>query len=231
MKSIRIWKKQSQNLLTQKTSSMKISKKIHEHLHNSSVVSKTKIKIVLVIMTTVLLMPDRVAAQGMPVYDNTNFISLAKSLIESAKQTSQLLKTVNFLKQQKENLEKVNSVIKQLKAVREISENNQRLFNVVRDDLREILNSPYIKAEEVTRISDSFNAIINNSLEDLDFIEEVLSSDYLKMTDSERAVILKEKELSSKEMVVEINQKILRYRDIISFREMQDKINNRESNY
>jgi hypothetical protein len=102
---------------------------------------------------------------------------------------------------------------------------------VVRDDLREILNSPYIKAEEVTRISDSFNAIINNSLEDLDFIEEVLSSDYLKMTDSERAVILKEKELSSKEMVVEINQKILRYRDIISFREMQNRINNRESNY
>jgi len=210
---------------------MKISKKIHEHLQNSCVVSKTKIEIVLVIMTIFLLMPSRAAAQGMPVYDNTNFISLAKSLIESAKQTSQLLKTVDFLKQQKENLEKVNSVIKQLKAVREITENNQRLFNVVRDDLREILNSPYIKAEEVTRISDSFNAIINNSLEDLDFIDEVLSSDYLKMTDAERAIILKEKELSSKEMVAEINQKILRYQDIISFREMQDKINNRESNY
>jgi len=231
MKSIRIWKKQSQNLLTLKKSSMKISKKIHEHLQNSCVVSKTKIEIVLVIMTIFLLMPSRAAAQGMPVYDNTNFISLAKSLIESAKQTSQLLKTVDFLKQQKENLEKVNSVIKQLKAVREITENNQRLFNVVRDDLREILNSPYIKAEEVTRISDSFNAIINNSLEDLDFIDEVLSSDYLKMTDAERAIILKEKELSSKEMVAEINQKILRYQDIISFREMQDKINNRESNY
>ncbi len=231
MKSIRIWKKQSQNLLIQKSSSMKISQKIQEHLKIKSVVSKIKIKTILVLMTIVLLMPGRAAAQGMPVYDNTNFISLAKSLIESAKQTSQLLKTVDFLKQQKENLEKVNSVIKQLKAVREITENNQRLFNVVRDDLREILNSPYIKAEEVTRISDSFNAIINNSLEDLDFIDEVLSSDYLKMTDAERAIILKEKELSSKEMVAEINQKILRYQDIISFREMQDKINNRESNY
>lgn len=231
MKSIRIWKKQSQNLLTLKKSSMKISKKIHEHLKIKSVVSKIKFKTFLVLMTIVLLMPGDAAAQGMPVYDNTNFISLAKSLIESAKQTSQLLKTVDFLKQQKENLEKVNSVIKQLKAVREITENNQRLFNVVRDDLREILNSSYIKAEEVTRISDSFNSIINNSIEDLDFIDEVLSSDYLKMTDAERAIILKEKELSSKEMVAEINQKILRYQDIISFREMQDKINNRESNY
>ena len=90
---------------------MKISQKIQEHLKIKSVVSKIKIKIFLVLMTIVLLMPGRVAAQGMPVYDNTNFISLAKSLIESAKQTSQLLKTVDFLKQQKENLEKVNSVI------------------------------------------------------------------------------------------------------------------------
>ena len=163
--------------------------------------------------------------------EDTNFISLAKSLIESAKQTSQLLKTVEFLKQQKENLEKVNNVVKQLKAVREIASNNERLFEVVRDDLKEILNSPYIKPEEVTRISNSFNANIESSLEDLDFIEQILSSDYLKMTDAERAAILKEKELQSKEMVSEIRLKTKRYRDIISFREMQDKINNRETNY
>ncbi len=190
---------------------------------------QTKIAMLAIIIA--LIMPTRAASQGMPVYDNTNFISLAKSLIESAKQTSQLLKTVNFLKQQKENLEKVNSVVKQLKAVQEIAENNQRLFDIVRDDLREILNSPYIKPEEVTRISDSFNSIIENSLEDLDFIDQILSSDYLKMTDAERAAILKEKEMNSKEMVAEINQKTQRYRDIISFREMQDKINNRETDY
>ncbi len=190
---------------------------------------QTKIAMLAIIIA--LIMPARAASQGMPVYDNTNFISLAKSLIESAKQTSPLLKTVNFLKQQKENLEKVNSVVKQLKAVQEIAENNHRLFDIVRDDLREILNSPYIKPEEVTRISDSFTSIIENSLEDLDFIDQILSSDYLKMTDAERASILKEKEMNSKEMVAEINQKTQRYRDIISFREMQDKINNRETDY
>jgi len=190
---------------------------------------QTKIAMLAIIIA--LIMPARAASQGMPVYDNTNFISLAKSLIESAKQTSQLLRTVDFLKQQKENLEKVNSVVKQLRAVQEIAENNQRLFDIVRDDLREILNSPYIKPEEVTRISDSFNSIIENSLEDLDFIDQILSSDYLKMTDAERAAILKEKEMNSKEMVAEINQKTQRYRDIISFREMQDKINNRETDY
>ncbi|SNR68731.1 conjugal transfer protein [Lutibacter flavus] len=169
--------------------------------------------------------------QGMPVYDNTNFISLAKSLIESAKQTSQLLKTVQFLKQQKENIEKVNNVIRQLKAVREMAKNNQRLFDVVQSDLRQILNSPYIKQDEVNRISKSFNAIIENSLEGLDYIDQILSSNNLKMTDAERAEVLKEKELQSKEMVAEIEAKTKRYREIIAFRELQAKINERETSY
>src|SRR5690606_7296151 len=118
-----------------------------------------------------------------------------------------LLKTVKFLKQQKENVDKVNDVIKQLKAVKELADSNQRLFDIVQDDLREIFSSPYIKPEEVNRISDSFNDIIENSLSGMDYIEEVLSSDNLKMTDAERAAILKEKEVQSKEMVAEIESK------------------------
>ena len=192
---------------------------------------KNKILTLVLAMAFAFMLPGRVIAQGMPVYDNTNFLSLAKSLIESAKQTSQLLKTVDFLRQQKENLEKVNNVVKQLQAVQEITRNNQRLFDLVREDLREILNSPYIKPEEINRISESFNAIIQNSLDDLTFIDQILSSDYLKMTDAERAAILKEKEIQSKEMVSEIHLKTQRYRDIISFREMQDKINNRETGF
>ncbi|WP_415861971.1 conjugal transfer protein [Thalassobellus suaedae] len=201
--------------------------KIHEYQNKFLAMSKKTI----LILVMAIFFSFKISAQGMPVYDNTNFISLAKSLIESAKQTSQLLKTVEFLKTQKDNIEKVNNVIRQLKAVRELSQNNQKLFNVVRNDLRDILNSPYIKPEEVTRISDSFNSIIESSLEDLDFIEQILSNDFLKMTDAERADVLTKKEEASKEMVAEITKKTERYRDIISFRKMQDKINNRETNY
>ena len=172
---------------------------------------KRKLKRLFLSVTIVILVcatgADSVSAQGMPVYDNTNFLSLAKSLIESAKQTSQLLKTVEFLKAQKQNIERVNNVVTQLKAVRELARNNQILFNVVRNDLRDILNSPYIKPDEILRVSNSFNAIIENSLEDLDFIDQILTSDYLKMTDAERAGVLKEKETESKEMVAEITKK------------------------
>ena len=192
---------------------------------------KNTIKTLIIALTLAFLLPARATCQGMPVYDNTNFISFAKSLVESAKQTSQLLKTVQFLKTQKDNIDKVNNVIKQLKAVKELAKNNQRLFDLVQDDLRAILNSPYIKPYEVNRISDSFNAIVENSLDGLEYIDQILSSDNLKMTDAERTEVLKEMELQSKEMVAEIEAKTRRYREIIAFREMQDKINNRETNY
>lgn len=178
-----------------------------------------------------LLLPAPAACQGMPVYDNTNFITLGKQIIEAAKQTENLIKTVEFMKQQKDRIEKVSNVVKQLKAVRELARNNQRLFEVVRGDVRNILNSPYIKPEEITRVSQSFENIIENSLEDLDFVQQILSSDYLKMTDAERAAVLKDRETSSKEMVAEIERKTKRYNDIISFREMQDRINSRATNY
>ncbi|GGK19205.1 hypothetical protein GCM10007962_11680 [Yeosuana aromativorans] len=179
----------------------------------------------------VVLIASKASAQGMPVYDNTNFISFMKSLVESAKQTSNLMQTVKFLKTQKENIDKVNNVIKQLKAVRELAKNNQRLFDIVQGDLREILNSPFIKPDEVSRISDSFDDILQNSMEGMEYIDQILSSDNMKMTDAERAEVLKEHELKSKEMVSEIEAKTRRYREIIAFREMQHKINNRETDY
>lgn len=211
---------------------MNFTKKNHEHLSESkkSVSKNTIIKLILSALFVVLI-GSKASAQGMPVYDNTNFISFVKSLLESGKQTSNLMKTVKFLKTQKENIDKVNDVIKQLQAVRELARNNQRLYDVVQDDLREILNSPFIKPNEVTRISDSFDAILQNSMAGMEYIDQILSNDNMKMTDAERAEVLKEKELESKEMVAEIEAKTRRYREIIQFREMQDKINNRETDY
>lgn len=182
-------------------------------------------------LTITLLLPAGAACQGMPVYDNTNFISMTKSLVESAKQTSELLKTVQFLKEQKDNVVKVSNTIKQLKALQELTKNNEILFRTVQQDVRDILNSPYIKAGEVEQVSRSFEQIMNTAIDDLDFVNQILSSDFLKMTDAERTAILMEKKVQSQEMVAELEVKTRRYREIISFRKMQDRINNRETNY
>ncbi len=190
-----------------------------------------KSKLLIIATAFIFLLPTRAACQGMPVYDNTNFISLVKQLIESGKQTAEMIKSVKFLKEAKEAIEKVSSVVQQLRAVEEIAQNNQRLIQVMQTDLQDILNSPYIKPEEIDRVVESFDAIVQNSLDTVDFMDEILSSDHLKMSDAERAEVLKQKELESREMVANITTKTRRYRDIISFRKMQDKINNRETNY
>ena len=61
----------------------------------------------LLIIAMALLFSFNMKAQGMPTYDNTNFISLVKQLIESGKQTAQMIKSVKFLKDAKESIEKV----------------------------------------------------------------------------------------------------------------------------
>lgn len=185
----------------------------------------------MVLITLFFFAGGTSSAQGMPVYDNTNFLSLAKQLIESAKQTSNLLKTVEFLKQQKENIEKVNRVVQQLQAVRELTENHQRLYETIRTDVRAIIDSPFIHSDEAERTSSHFEAMIQLSLSDLDFIDQVLSSNLLRMSDNDRTQLLQKKEQQSRELLAQVNTLLQRYRDIIAFREFQEMLNTRNIIY
>ena len=192
---------------------------------------KTKIHKIAITGLLLFATTGQLKAQGFPVYDNTNFISLIKQLFESAKQTSEMIKTVKFLKQAKETIEKVNSAVAQYEAVKEINENNEALVNMVRNDLRGILNSPYIHPDEIDAVSNAFNTIIDGSLRNLEFMNQVLSNDFLKLNDAERLEILEAHRDESQKMIADITLKNKRYKLIISFREMQDRINNRETNY
>ncbi|MCR9228826.1 MAG: conjugal transfer protein [Flavobacteriaceae bacterium] len=193
--------------------------------------SKKITRTLIITLTIILLLPAGAACQGMPVYDNTNFLSLGKQLIESAKQTAELLKMVDELNAVREKIEKVNNAVKQYQAVRDITRNNERLFTMVRDDLREILNSPYIHGDEVEAISNAFNGIIEHSLDQLDFMGQVLSSDFLNMTDAERLEILEAQREESQTMVADIQLKKRRYDMVISFRKFQVLIKDRKLNY
>lgn len=186
---------------------------------------------IMVALTLLLLSPGRATAQGMPVYDNTNFISLAKQLVESAKQTAELLKMVEQLNAVREKIEKVNNAVRQYQAVRDITRHNEQLFEMVRDDLREVLNSPYIHGDEVEIISNAFNGIMEHSLEQLDFMGQVLSNDFLNMTDAERLGILEAQREESQKMLADIRHRKKRYDMIISFRKMQALIKDRKPNY
>ncbi len=192
---------------------------------------KITVKTIIISAFVFFVGRGQMKAQGLPVYDNTNFISLVKQLFESAKQTTEMIKTVQFLKDAKETIEKVNGAVQQYRAVREINENNATLVNMVRRDLRDILNSPYIHPNEIDAVSNAFNTIIDGSLRNLEFVNQILSNDFLKLNDAERLAILEAQRDDSQKMVADITLKNKRYKLIISFREMQDKVNNRETNY
>ena len=176
---------------------------------------KITIKTIILSVFLIIASTGQMEAQGIPVYDNTNFLSLIKQLFESAKET----------------IEKVNSAVAQYEAVKEINENNEALVNMVRNDLRGILNSPYIHPDEIDAVSNAFNTIIDGSLRNLEFMNQVLSNDFLKLNDAERLEILEAHRDDSQKMIADITLKNKRYKLIISFREMQDRINNRETNY
>lgn len=178
-----------------------------------------------------MLISKTAFAQGMPVYDNTNFIALGKSLIESAKQTSQLLKTVSYLQEQKERLEQVSSVIRQVRAVQEIVENNQELMSRIDTDLREILSSPYIRPHEVELIAGSFEAAVSLAMEDMQLMQQLLTSNLLSMSDAERLALLEVQKQRSRALLTELELRTRRYRSIISFRQFSQQVNSRETAY
>jgi len=183
------------------------------------------------VMVLMLVLPGRATAQGMPVYDNTNFLSLGKQLIESAKQTAELLKMAEELNAVREKIEKVNNAVRQYQAVRDITKNNEELFEMVGDDLREVLNSPYIHGDEVEVITNAFNGIMEHSLNQLEFMEQVHSNDFLNMSDAERLEILEGQREASQRMLADIKLKKRRYDMVISFRKMQTLIKDRKLNY
>ncbi|MBW8242552.1 conjugal transfer protein [Muricauda oceani] len=192
---------------------------------------RKKFLTLLLTLIFTLLLPGRATAQGMPVYDNTNFLSLGKQLIESAKQTAELLNMVEELNAVREKIEKVNNAVRQYQAVRDITKNNEELFEMVGDDLREVLNSPYIHGDEVEVITNAFNGIMEHSLNQLDFMEQVLSNDFLNMSDAERLKILEDQREASQRMLVDIKLKKRRYDMVISFRKMKTLIKDRKLNY
>lgn len=137
-----------------------------------------KLNISVVVMILVILLPTSSMGQGMPVYDNTNFISLAKQLVESAKQTSQLLKTVEFLKEQKDHIEQVSTTVRQLNAVKKLVKNNQQLLNMVNRDVKSIINSPYITYEEIPQVITSFEDILVYAMESISYVDKILTSHF-----------------------------------------------------
>ncbi|MBL7473308.1 conjugal transfer protein [Robertkochia sediminum] len=166
----------------------------------------------------VFLFSSELRAQGMPVYDNTNFLTLGKQLLESGKQTSQLIRTVQFLKQQQERLEQVNGVIRDLKLIREIIEEHKSLQLEIRRDFGLLGSSKYLAKDELRELSKTLERTMAASMDDLDMIRQLLRNDHFKMTDKDRIDLLGQRRQRMEEARAICMTQMRRYTAMIDFR-------------
>ncbi|WP_141402402.1 conjugal transfer protein [Sediminicola luteus] len=159
--------------------------------------------------------------QGMPVYDNTNFLTLGKQLVESGKQTAELLKMVEFLKQQKERLELVNGWVRELKAVEELLADHRKIFTRIEGDLQEILGSPYVTAVERDRMVSTFEGLLELAQEDLEFLSTLLLEGGFDMDDAQRTTFILDTRRRMQALDWDTQRRLSRYRDLLALRESQ----------
>ena len=181
-------------------------------------------KIYLFLLSAFLL-SGQLSAQGMPVYDNTNFLTLGKQLIESGKQTSQLIQTVKFLKEQKERLDRVNAVVRDLKLIREIVDDHKTLHTEIRREFRQLGSSPLLRNQELQILSAYLEGAMAQSMDDLELIRELLQHDRFKMTDKDRIDLLQQRRRRMDQVKLNCEAQVRRYRAMIDFRKMVEAAN------
>lgn len=164
--------------------------------------------------------------QGMPVYDNTNFLAFGQQLIAMASQTGEIVKTVNFMRDAKEKIEQVNNAVRNLNTVARLIERNQEIYRILNDDLRVIISNPLITPREASLLYDKVERLWDITQEDVALIQQILTSNLFNMEDSERMDKIRAAEKQADETFVTLTIELKDYRTIVEFREFQQAVDN-----
>lgn len=164
--------------------------------------------------------------QGMPVYDNTNFIALGQQLISMAKQTAEVIKTVNFLREQKERIEQVSNAVRDFNTLARLIERNKNIYDILNNDLKKIISNPLVTPREAKVLYDRVERLYGVTQGDIILIQKILTSNFLKMEDTERVDKLREAEQRADDTFKQLTVEIKDYNTIVEFREFQQAVDN-----
>lgn len=162
--------------------------------------------------------------QGLPVYDNTNFIALGQQLLSMAKQTAEVIKTVNFLREQKERIEQVSNAVKDFNTVARLIKRNQQIYNILNNDLKNLISNPLVTPREAKLLYDRVERLYQITEGDIVLIQKILTSNFLKMEDTERMDKLREAEVRADQTFAQLTVEIKDYNTIVEFREFQQAV-------
>lgn len=162
--------------------------------------------------------------QGMPVYDNTNFLAFGQQLLAMASQTGEIIKTVNFMADAADRIEQVNNAVRNLNTVTRLIQRNQEIYRIMNDDLRRIISNPLITPREATILYDKVERLWDITQEDVALIEQILTSNLFNMEDSERMDKIRTAERQADETFNLLTIELKDYSTIVEFREFQQAV-------
>lgn len=131
-----------------------------------------------------LLVPFVAFAQGAVVFDPTQAANMSEQIANTSKQISQFEKSLEYMQKAEDKLSQVSGYVRDVEDLRKIAKMYKESINLaqkIRNDIPKIKN-PATQKYYISVVSETL-ASLNNSVV---FINNVLKSNFFKMTDKER---------------------------------------------
>lgn len=190
-----------------------------------------------IILFTVLLGCQFSFSQGaMVVTDPVATANIVTALQEARERLQALKDQTEFLRDAKEKLDKVNSKVREIKGYKRLIDTNTNAIRVVRDNMESIIRHPRLSSSEISKISYSYNMILDKASDNLSFAENILKSEWWSLSDYERIDLMNKKNEESEELLARAKGKIKRDKKRLEMKEFVYNANemakkSREKNY
>lgn len=161
----------------------------------------------------------------MPVFDVANATSLASQLAETGKVIHQVQERLRFLREQKENIERVSNAIRTVNQIARLLERQAAIGNMLTNDVRRLMGNQHITVREGIYLHDKVNRLYDITREDVRLMRNILQDNFLKMNDAKRFKRLRLAEQEANERLREIQFDVSKFDTAIAMRELQQNVN------
>ena len=147
-----------------------------------------------------------VKAQVALVNDPSANKSLAISVAQGAQQVESGLAQLEYLKQAKASVSKVNKILYSVKEIEDTYEIQQQIIDKSNNYLQTLEKTKLLSPQEMVNIASNYNGLIAKTIEISESLDKILSDDLFEMSDAERLSFIKEinQEMRGKQMDAEI---------------------------
>lgn len=148
----------------------------------------------LLLLITLFSSPFIYSQVGIPqvVNDPQANTSLATRIAQGATQVKNGIAQIEFLKDAKEIVTTVNSVLRDVNEIEEIYTLQVKILNKSTTQVKKLRDSKQFTTKEMSLINQSYSSILDNTFKSLETLEKLLTDDMFTMKDAERLEFIRE---------------------------------------